>query len=379
MSKHHYDLAIVGAGAGGLACAIAASDAGAKVCLVEKSTRLGGTVTHSLIHTLGGLYDDTGAYINPGLPVELAERLLKASPQTYKRNMGKVWVLNVNPAVYGRVLEDWVASKANITVLHNTSVTALKTAGKRVTGVDISQETVEADAFVDATGTAEVVRMLDASKVLTGNALAGLIFQIRGIAADSLLFPKNLGLRRSVQVAVEAGTLPRIFTSIWFDIGVQEDEAYAKLNLPAQEYSYELAESWQIALANFLRKLPGFSNVRIIRGELGIRDGGRIQGEYCLTVADIKNAPPVLDPAGRCAWPIEYWQAETGVSLDYLPPGHTYTIPISALKVANMENLWAVGKCLSSEKAAQASARVAGSCWAMGEALGKALANVGHK
>ena len=36
------------------------------------------------------------------------------------------------------------------------------------------------------------------------------------------------------------------------------------------------------------------------------------------------------------------------------------------------ENLWAAGKCLSADALAHASARVAGTCWAMGEAAGKA-------
>ena len=42
------------------------------------------------------------------------------------------------------------------------------------------------------------------------------------------------------------------------------------------------------------------------------------------------------------------------------------------LRVRGYENLWAAGKCLSADALAHASARVAGTCWAMGEAAGKA-------
>jgi glycine/D-amino acid oxidase-like deaminating enzyme len=111
----HHTIAVIGAGASGLACALAAARAGSTVILLEKTARLGGTVTAALIHTLGGLYDDAGEFLNPGLPVELVERLLQASSDTSKRHMGRVWVLNVDPLVYERVVEDWIASQSGIT------------------------------------------------------------------------------------------------------------------------------------------------------------------------------------------------------------------------------------------------------------------------
>jgi hypothetical protein len=206
-------------------------------------------------------------------------------------------------------------------VLRQATVEAVTLTDNRITGLNVLQDQVvtslAVDAVVDTTGTAEIVRMLDATKVQAGDAQAGLIFQIQGVAAAALQFPKNVGLRRGIQ---------------------------------------------------------NFANMRVLRrGELGIRDGGRIQGDYCLTLTDVKTAPLVYESAGRCAWPVEYWRPATGVTLEYLPVGHYYTIPLSALHVAGMANVWAAGKCLSAEKQAQASARVVGSCWAMGEAVGKAL------
>ena len=59
----HHTIAVIGAGASGLACALAAARAGSTVILLEKTARLGGTVTAALIHTLGGLYDDAGEFL----------------------------------------------------------------------------------------------------------------------------------------------------------------------------------------------------------------------------------------------------------------------------------------------------------------------------
>jgi hypothetical protein len=50
-----------------------------------------------------------------------------------------------------------------------------------------------------------------------------------------------------------------------------------------------------------------------------------------------------------------------------------YQIPLRSLKVKGIENLWAAGKILSAGPLAQASARVSGSCFSMGDAVGRAL------
>lgn len=373
-----HNIIVVGAGAAGLACAISAATQGANVTLVEKMANLGGTVAHSLIHTIGGLYDDAGDYINEGLPITLTESLLHANVHTAKRRMGKVWTLSVDPAIYESVIERWVARFANITVLRNAYPTQIQIEGSRVEQISVTNGketmTFRADALVDATGSAAVVRRVDASKVVEGDALSGLIFQIRGVAPNALKFPKNVGMQRTIKKAINAGNLSTLFTRTWFDRGVYPDEVYAKANILLSAYDEGAVPELRAQLLRVLQRMPDFAQAQIVRvGRLGVRDGGRIKGDYCLTLDDIKAGRQFADSVGRCAWPIEYWDPRKGVTLDHLPPHHTYEIPLPSLKVAGFENLWAVGKCLSAEKLAQASARVAGTCWAMGDALGQVL------
>lgn len=370
---------VVGAGAAGLACAISAARQQAEVCLIEKTAQLGGTVAHSLIHTIGGLYDDGGEYINAGLPVELAELLLQADAQTRKRQMGKLWTLSVDPDVYERVIVQWVADFSNIRLMPNTCLTQIHTTGERIAQVEVSTgestDILPVDELVDATGSAAVVRLFDGSKVVEGDALAGLIFQVRGAAPGALKFPRNVGLQRNLKKAVEEGKLPAIFSRTWFDVGVHADEIYAKVNILATSYEPTAIPKMQHELLGFLKCQPDFSQSYIRRvGNLGIRDGGRIRGDYCLTLIDVQEGRRFSDAVGRCAWPIEYWDPRKGVTLEHLPPGHSYEIPLRSLKVTGTENLWAAGKCLSAEKLAQASARVAGTCWAMGDGLARAIA-----
>ena len=372
-------IVVIGAGAAGLACAISAATHGAQVWLVEKSPRLGGTVTHSLIHTIAGLYNHAGDFLNSGLPVALAERLFQADPYTSKRQMGKLWTLSVDPAVYEAVIEEWVGSLPNITLLRESCPTRVDVQGNRIQQIEIENHqrkiSQQADIFVDATGTAQFVRMVNPDRVAEGEALAGLIFHIRGAASGALQFPKNIGLRRELNQAVDKGTLPAAFAHTWFDVGVYADEVYAKLNLPVPAYNPAGLALLQSQLMAFLHGSPDFAGAAVARvGHLGVRDGGRIRGEYTLTVEDVKSGRRFADSVGRCAWPIEYWDPQKGVTLDFLPPDQFYEIPLRSLRVAGMDNLWAAGKCLSAEKLAQASARVAGTCWAMGDGLGKAVA-----
>jgi hypothetical protein len=385
---------VCGAGAAGMAAALAAAHAGARVWLVEARPRPGGTVTHALIHTLGGLYDSSGEFLNGGLARELAGALLKADPAVRRRRIGRAWVLSVCPDTYQAVVQRWIEAEPRITASYRARVTGVVRAADRVTELEISGPAgpfrLRARAVVDATGTAAVVRLIDPSLLQDDprRPAAGLIFRMRGVTPGALAFPNGLGVVRALRRAAEDGGLPPGCGKAWVDAGVYEDEAYVKLFVPLPDGWSDREECGEItreavgvqeAVVSFLRGLPGFAEARVSRtGDLGVRDGGRVCGEYRLTGADVRQGRKFADPACRACWPIEYWDPDRGVNLEYLPDHSYYEIPLRALRVRGLRNVWAVGKCLSADHEAQASARVVGSCWAMGEAAGKAVAAPGE-
>lgn len=380
-------MVVCGAGAAGMAAAVAASRAGAEVVLVEQSTRVGGTVADCFIHTIGGLYDDAGELLNPGLPTELSERLHRADPSTAKRKIGRAWVLDAEPEVYRRVASQWLA-EAGVRVLCGARVVDLEKTGGRIESVvvarDSSREEVPARAVIDATGTAEFVRLLDPALIqpAEGHMAGGLILRVRGVTPGALAPPRGVAVVRALRAAVADGTLPAECGHAWLDKGMTPDEVFLKLLVPIpsnwrarEDEITATAGSTGERVVSFLRGLAGFANAGVSRvGKLGVREGGRVRGEYTLTADDVRQCRHFPDAACRCAWPLEMWDARTGVALEYLPAGSWYEIPLRALKVAGFENVWAAGKCLSAEPAAQASARVAGCCWAMGEVAGRAAA-----
>lgn len=372
---------VCGAGAAGMAAAIAAGRAGGAVTLIESESRVGGTVADCLIHTIGGLFDDTGELLNTGLPTELVETLHRADSATAKRRIGRAWVLDVEPEVYRGVASRWLA-EAGVCVLCGSRVSRVNATGGRIRSVVVNGEELATDSIIDATGTAEVVRQFDPELIhpTAGHMAGGLIVRVRGVAVGALAPPRGIAVVRAMRTAVNNGGLPPECAHAWLDKGLTPDEVFLKVLVPIPlDWRAREAEISAAATATaervvgILRGLTGFEGATVFRvGKLGVREGGRVRGEYTLTAANVRECRRFEDAACKCAWPIEVWDATTGAALEYLPAGSWYEIPLRALKVAGTANLWAAGKCLSAEPAAQASARIAGCCWAMGEAAGRA-------
>jgi len=370
---------VVGAGAAGIACALACAQAGCKTLLAEREGQIGGTVANALIHTIGGLFDDAGESLNPGLPTVLTERLLAADPNTRRRRMGRVQVLNCDPAVYRRVVTDWVAAEAKLECLTDTEVEAIDGQAGEVEWLRLrsrrQQIELQPAAVVDATGDALVIRQLDPALVEPGDALAGLVLVLQGVAADALQFPRGVAIARAIRSAVADDALPKECATLWPDTGIAPDQAYLKFNMQRDAFDAEQMRQVADRLLAWLRHLPGLDRASIRQlGVLGVRDGGRIQSEYRLTEADLLAARRFPDAVCQGCWPIEHWHPQQGIQMHYLPPGTRYDIPLGALQVRGISNLYAAGKCLGAEPRAQASARVAGTCWGMGAGLGQVLA-----
>jgi hypothetical protein len=317
-----------------MAAALAAARSGAPVWLVEAGADIGGTVANSLIHTLGGLYDSSGNFINDGLARELAERLERASPLIGPRRIGKAWTLCVCPEVYQEVVRRWIAEEPRITLALNARVQHLAIENDRVSEMHLAAPAgpieLRPRAVIDSTRTADIVRVIDPALVHDDRqrAAGGLIFRMRGVEPGTLVFPRGLQVLRAVHQAARDGSLPASCAKVWFDSGVHPDEVYVKLWVPLaddwreRERRGEIsgqAHSTQRDLVAFLARLPGFAQARVTRtGKLGVRDGGRIKGAYYLTEEDVRTGRKFPDAACRCAWPIEYWDPEQGVTVEYL-------------------------------------------------------------
>jgi hypothetical protein len=384
------DVVVVGAGAAGMATAITAARLGANVQLVDVDSAAGGTVARALIHTLGGIYDERQQCVNDGIVCELVDRLERASASTRRRKIGRTWCLNVCPDVYQKVVTQWIAEEPLIQTMFLTRIADIAVRHGRVEELallgPVTRQRVRPTTLVDTTGAAAIVRMIDRDLVHDDEerAAGGWIFRLRGVRPGAVAFPKGVVLVQRLRTAARDGLLPPLCAQAWIDQGVFEDEVFVKLFVPlAGEWNQpdrhsqivRDAAGLQGRVIEYLAQFPDFAGARLTQtGALGVRDGGRIKGDYYLTVDDVRAGRRFADAACRCCWPIEYWHPRAGLQLEYLEPGVTYEIPLRALKVAGLANVWAAGKCLSADHHAQASARVVGQCWSMGEAVGRTAA-----
>src|SRR5690606_13595297 len=97
-------------------------------------------------------------------------------------------------------------------------------------------------------------------------------------------------------------------------------------------------------------------------------------GLAILTEAAVRACEKPLDRIACTAWPLEHHGAGRGTNWEFLPDGEWYGIPYGCLVVEGYANLLVAGRNLSATHLAQASARVAGPWFAMGEAAGVAAA-----
>jgi hypothetical protein len=106
----------------------------------------------------------------------------------------------------------------------------------------------------------------------------------------------------------------------------------------------------------------------------GVRESRRWIGEYVLTGEEVAAGRRFADEIAQATWPMEFRETARGPKLRYPEGNRAAGIPLRCLKPAGIEGLYVAGRCISTDHDAQASIRVMGTCFATGEAAGRAAA-----
>ena len=382
------DIAVVGAGASGLAAAIIAARAGARVLLLDERPAPGGTGGFSGLTTLCGLYDDAGNFLNDGFAREFAETLSDAAPL----KMGKVWALPYRPEQFRTLAQSLIAATPNLEVRWNTPLS-------NVTAVVVGQapppvtSPPSAPAWCSASG--------GACRTVTGEGACPTITAINGQPVRAVVdcsglavVARALGLAcRETDATTQAPAVVFPLHHVTRDLSTLAAVAQVLLplaraglppvslqpNLEPNSITVKLAGRPEQAASviEFLRQhVTGFEQCVTPVNEftLSHRAGRMIPGHYTLTGDDVLAGRKFPDAVARCAWPIEQWNSEGVVRCRYLPSGAWYEIPARALRSADITNLFMAGKTLSADADAIASARVMGCGLATGAAAGQLAA-----
>jgi hypothetical protein len=368
------DIAVVGAGAAGIAAAVCAARAGASTLLLDSRSAPGGTGGFSGLTTLCGLYDGAGNFLNEGFAQEFAEAVMErrapARPVVEDLNqaeaalgaplrMGRVWVLPYRPEQFCEAAMTFVASTSNLRAQWNAPLAGVVLEADRITRLN----GFEVGAVIDCTGTAEVAQAVGAENLATDETTqaSAVIFTLRNVARS---------LETAADMAQVLLPLARAgFPPLNLQAGLTPGEFTAKFAGTPEQVPQLIA---------FLRaSVRGFEQCETAQQEFPVarRAGRMIVGQYVLTGADVLAGRKFPDAVARGAWPIEQWDAKGAVRFKYLPAGASYDIPARALRAARVENLFMAGKSISADVDAIASARVMGTCLATGAAAGVLAAN----
>ena len=394
------EVLVVGGGPSGINAAIAAKRQGLDVTLLESNGFLGGILTSVTLGNICGLYMVAGDELIPtvqGIATELIDRLKKRGGVSNPRRWKKAGTIAFD--VFSmKIAYDEMIVESGVRLLSYVKAVKSVMDGNTLKGVIIEskagRQAILAKAVIDATGDADIA------------ASAGVPFQ--NIPVSQLQYPSTMlrwsnvdtetykelsreDLTECLEKAVKSGiNLPR--TNVSGHI-IRAGEVHCNVTRISKEDGSPInpLDPWELTHAEikgrqqalryeeaFKRFVPGFADAYIndTGAAIGIRESRLIKGEYTLTEDDVLSSRKHDDGIACSAWPIEIHSAGAGRGTEWVwyDDGEYYNIPLRTLIPLEVENLLVSGRSLSATHVAHATARSSGTCMAMGEAAGIAIA-----
>ena len=382
-----YDLAVIGGGFAGVAAALAAARAGAKVLIVEKSNCLGGAAVNCLVNPFMPYWtvmDGKRVDLSAGIFKEIHDRL------EHHNAMSKESFLEEELKY---ILNEMVA-EANIDLLFHAYIFKVEKCDEHIASIVVATQSgemqVEANYFIDATGDAQLAYLANCPTVLGRESdhlcqPMTLCFRVGNVDVEKF-YASREKLKIAHAQSLAAGELinPRenilVFKTPIHNVLHFNTTRVVKKNPTSPEEVTEaevLARRQVYEIYEFMKKhADGLENsfLMMTAAEIGVRESRMIVGDYVLTEQDCRNCVKFDDGIAACNYDIDIHNPEgTGTSHYYFPAGEYYTIPYRSLIPKSAENLLVAGRCISSDHGAQASYRIMPVVCCIGEAAGSAV------
>ena len=382
-----YDLAVIGGGFAGVAAALAAARAGAKVLIVEKSNCLGGAAVNCLVNPFmpySTKIDGKRVDLSAGIFKEIHDRL------EHHNAMNKESFLEEELKY---ILNEMVA-EANIDLLFHAYIFKVEKCDEHIASIVVATKSgemqIEANYFIDATGDAQLAYLAGCPTVLGRESdhlcqPMTLCFRLGNVDVEKF-YKSRERLKIAHAQSLAAGELinPRedilVFKTPIHNVLHFNTTRVARKNPTSPEEVTEaevLARRQVYEIYEFMKKhADGLENsfLMMTAAEIGVRESRMIVGDYVLTEQDCRNCVKFDDGIAACNYDIDIHNPEgTGTSHYYFPAGEYYTIPYRSLIPKSAENLLVAGRCISSDHGAQASYRIMPVVCCIGEAAGSAV------
>lgn len=393
-----FDVAVVGAGPGGIPAAIAAAREGAKVVLIEEDMAPGGAPVDMFVPFVCGA---------PRLGVfsEMINRLnekhdLSGKPDPNFNNSynGKNnwW----HPTSFQQVALELIAAEPNLTLMCGCPVIEaiversrrkIEVKGVRMLRNGCLQE-VRAKVTIDATGTGLVAASAGCEFMYGNESMEDFGESVGMAVGDGKVQPCTwMFLAQKIRPdakfpldqlkgssGMEAGEPDWLRKENLEEIHKRDKGAYLfwGTTVPVKN----TCDPVEVAAGQLkgLQKLE--HNIRVINEagfsvtlapKMGIREARRITGDYVLTADDIIQGIMPEDKVADAHYSLDAWGMKIPEEKKHTPP---YGIPYRCLTPKNTEGLLTAGRIISGTKIAHSSYRVQPICALIGEAAGTAAA-----
>ena len=377
------DVAVIGGGSAGLCAAVASARAGARTVLIERSEMLGGMGTLAKVHTFCGLYhpdvSKPPVVVNEGLPEEI-ECSMRERTGVAPVRMGKVYVLPQDPDAFAEIARELVDGEELLEVRMGVGCEAID----RRDGFLLAAggESIRVKAVVDASADAVVAELLGEERLSVGadrNQRSAFVFSLKGVEAGGMEEGFRMKLALAIVRAVAAGELPEEALGTAGRASAREGEIYFTTDLdpaPARELM-EMGRGLAERITGFLKaNFPEYAEVEgpFCAEQPGVRESYRWEGQYLLTEEDLLKGAKFPDTVAYAGWPIELRETTRGARMRYFDKPVPGNIPLRALVSKKVPGVFFAGRCISATHEALASVRVMGTCFATGQAAGRAAA-----
>jgi hypothetical protein len=423
------DVVVLGAGAAGVAAALAAARAGARTTLVEAGALPGGELVSGM--AIDGALNARGEWILGGTGRELLAECERLGGYIGPLNDWRlIWYVCLDPEVMKLAVARCLA-RAGVRLLLHTCATGVLRDGATVRALQVRNKEgiteLRAPLFIDCSGDADIVRAVG-GQVLQGGTdgelqPVSLMFRMAGVRTQALLdflhaHPEHFALGESE--AIRQGRTDRELAEAARQQGeptvflkgdgplvtgaIARGELYPTALIMIQPTSRQRGEvclnttrvggidgtrtqalsatlatlsDQVLQCASFMqRHVPGFEQAAYsgIATRVGVRETRRIVGRQSLSQDDVLGARKREDGIAKGSHHVDIHQSGTGQIRIPVQDGGSYDIPWGCLLPQGVPNVVAAGRILSADRGAHGSARVMGPCLAMGQAAGTAAA-----
>ena len=398
MQRHmSTDVLVIGGGTAGFGAALGAARQGARVRLIEGTSKIGGVMSFCPGMPWGGGYP-TGRSIG-GVFAELTDQLCAMQPPmaavrpSTLENFGHEVIYDHEAAVFAmfQMLED-----AGVDVHLNSFVGAPVLKGDRVQSIACTDRTgpmtIDAGMVIDCSGDGDLSAKAGVPFMVgdgRGNMMGvTLSFSMLNASWDRVFAKEDPYFSEEAAAGIADGRLHPDLAKLYLMRGFHRDTVFCNSvhirgvdGTDPQQVARATQEGRRRChqLARFLiESVPGFEQARMseLGPTVGVRETRKLEAVHRILASDLSAGAKPADGIVCCDNPIDdVMRSDAEMTHDAIvASGDYYTIPFRAMVPERIENLLFAGRLVCADPAAFASVRGMPQCMAMGQAAGTAAA-----